>query len=228
MTVASLLAAPGQAEAEDRQKIKALSQGDQIIVIQRKPFLRKGRVEIEPHFRASFNDSLVQQLSAGLSLNYHITESFFIGAHGAWQDWRWISADANSYTSIYERTIDATDSIPRTSVVNAYVGGDIGYVPIYGKMTLFNAGVIHWDLSLKVGGGVVHTRASGAFGGAGWVAAGQRFFLTDWLSLNTEVRGIFYGDNLSNDPNAGSKFYQQWVAGVGLAFWAPFSFEYSD
>lgn len=228
LTVAGLLATPAEAKAEERQKQKALSQGDQIIVIQRKPFLRQHRVEIEPNFRASFNDALVQQVSAGLTINYHINESFFLGVHGAWQDWRFISADSNSYTDVYERTIDATDSIPRTSVINAYVGGDFGYVPIYGKMTLFGAAIVHWDFSVKIGGGAVHTRASGAFGGAGWVAAGQRFFITDWLSLNTEVRGIFYGDNLNDDPNAGNSLYQQWVAGVGIAFWAPFSFDYNE
>lgn len=226
-TAIALLGSPSEAVADEKQRQKALSIGDRIVVLQRKPFLRKGRVEFEPNFRASFNDSLVQQISGGLTINYHINEMLFIGLLGSWQDWRFISTDSNSYTDIYERTIDATDSIPRTSVINAYAGLDIGYVPIYGKMTLFGVGVVHWDLSLKIGGGAVHARSAG-FGGGGWVAASQRFFLTDWLSLNTEVRGIFYGDNLSDDPDAGSSFYQQWVAGVGIAFWAPFGFEYKD
>lgn len=212
---------PGQALAQEETKKKDF--GDQIVVIQLNPFLRKGRFELAPTFHGSFNDALVQQLNVGLVANYHILQWLYVGVLGGWQDWRFISGDANGLSDEYSRVIDATDAIPEVSVINAYAGGMIGFVPFYGKLALFNSAIIHWDLSVGIGGGLIHTRANDALGG-GIINIGQRFFLLDWLSLNFDVRGLLYYEELANT----SGLFTQWQAGLGLSFWFPTGFEYES
>ncbi|MEZ4464578.1 MAG: hypothetical protein R3F43_08745 [bacterium] len=51
-------------------------------MIQRRPFLRRGRVEFSPSIGTNVNDSLVNAFLAGASLNYHLTEVMAVGAYG--------------------------------------------------------------------------------------------------------------------------------------------------
>lgn len=219
LVVLATLWLPNEAQAQERKKKDF---GDQIVVIQLNPFLRKGRVELAPTFHGSFNDSLSQQLNVGLVANYHIMQWLYAGVVGGWQDWRFISEDANGLTGQYDRTIDATDAIPEVSILNGYVGGVVGFVPFYGKLALFNSAIVHWDVSIAVGGGIVHSRAAG-IKPSGIISVGQRFFILDWLSLNVDVRGLLYPDTLREDG-----FFTQWQAGVGVGFWLPTSFEYES
>lgn len=212
---------PMMAMAEETEKKKEFN--DYIVVIQRKPYLRKGRVELMPTFHGSFNDSLAQQLSVGASINYHIAEWIYAGVTGGWQDWRFMSRDATGFTSTYEQVIDATDAIPEVSVIDAFVGGVVGFIPVYGKLALFNSSIVHWDISVGIGGGAIHTRANGLTGG-GVLTVGERLFLLDWLSISGEVRGYFYPETL----NQSSGLFTQWQAGVGVSFWLPTSFEYES
>lgn len=206
-----------------QEEVKKKDFGDQIVVIQLNPFLRKGRFELAPTFHGSFNDSLVQQLNVGLVANYHLLQWLYLGVVGGWQDWRFISDDANGLGDEYERVIDATDAIPEVSVLNAYAGAVVGFVPFYGKLALFNSAIIHWDFNVGLGGGLIHTRASDALGG-GIVTLGQRFFLLDWLSLNFDVRGLIYYEELGRTEG----LFTQWQAGLGVAFWFPTGFEYES
>ncbi|MFA5625344.1 MAG: outer membrane beta-barrel domain-containing protein [Bradymonadales bacterium] len=206
-----------------RSQKKKREFSDKIVVIQRKPFMRRNRVELSPMFFGSINDSLLFQLGAGLNVNYHILEWLYVGATGAWQDWRFVSRDSNGLSSAYNDVVDATDAIPTTSIVNGYVGGVVGFVPVYGKFFIFNTAVVHWDFSLGIGGGAVHSRANG-FLGAGMITVDHRWYFLKWLSLNFNVRGWVYYEDVSSRKGV----YTHWQAGIGIGFWLPPSWEYKS
>jgi outer membrane beta-barrel protein len=205
------------------QETKKKEFNDTIIVIQRKPFLRAGRVELEPTFHFSFNDSMVMQLSAGLNFNVHVLEWLYVGLTGAWQDWRFVDREANGFSGSYESVIDATDAIPEVSVVDTYAGAMVGLTPLNGKMAIFNSAVVHWDLSFGLGGGMVYTRAN-QFTGGGMFSIQQRWFLTDWFSMSFDFRGLMYYEELGKTEG----LFTQLQAGLGFAFWLPTSFEYAS
>ncbi len=222
-SVALSLGVPTLASGQDQKKIDF---GDKIVVIQRKPFMREGRLEMVPLFMGSINDSMVEQMVAAANINFHITEWLYVGLTGGWQDWRFISREATGFSKAYERTIDATDAIPAVSVVNGYAGGVVGFVPLYGKFALFNSAILHWDFSVALGGGIVHSRANDLLG-AGIITAGQRIFILDWLSLNLEVKGLLYYEELRTVAGKEGNLFNQWQAGIGVGFWVPPSFSYS-
>ncbi len=142
---------------------------------------------------------------------------------GSWLDWRGIDRKANGTSSDYDDTIDAVDGIPVMSVVNAYVGGVVSFAPIHGKFSLFNSTIVHWDLGLGIGGGLVSTRANDFLGG-GMIVATHRWFLAKWFSLNFEVRGLIYYEN----TGVGDSIYTHWEAGLGFGFWMPFDWKYDS
>lgn len=198
---------------------------DKIVVIQRKPFIRRGRVELAPMFYGGINDDLLFQVGVGGQINYHILEWLYVGIYGGWQDWRFVDRKSNSLSSAYNDVIDGTDAIPTTSIVDGYAGAVVGFVPVYGKFSIFNTSVVHWDLSLGIGGGVLFTRAGGTTPvGAGLITVDHRWYLLKWLSLNVGVKGWVYYE----DIGAHEGIFTHWQAGVGIGFWVPPSWQYKS
>lgn len=206
-----------------RDQKKKREFNDKIVVIQRKPFIRRGRFEIAPMFYGGINDDLLFQVGVGGQMNYHILEWLYVGVYGGWQDWRAADRDTNGLSDAYNDIIDATDGVPTTSIVDGYVGGILGFVPLYGKFSIFNSSVIHWDLSLGLGGGVVYTRANGFVGG-GLISVDHRWYLLKWLSLNIGLKGWIYYEDIGNRKGV----FTHWQAGVGIGFWLPPSWTYKS
>lgn len=206
-----------------RSQKKKREFSDKIVVVQRKPFMRRGRVEMSPMFLGTINDSLLFQIGVSGQINYHILEWLYVGVYGGWQDWRFVDLKSNGLSDAYNDIVDATDATPTTSIVNGFMGGVIGFVPIYGKFSIFNSSVIHWDFSLGLGGGAVHTRANG-FKGAGLITVDHRWYLLRWLSLNIGVKGWIYHEDIGNHKG----IFTSWQAGIGLGFWVPPSWTYKS
>lgn len=206
-----------------RDQKKKREFNDKIVVIQRKPFMRRGRFEMAPMFYGGINDSLLFQVGVGGQMNYHILEWLYVGAYGGWQDWRVADRDTTGLSDAYNDIIDATEAIPTTSIVDGYVGGIVGFVPIYGKFSIFNSSVIHWDLSLGIGGGAVYTRANG-FVGAGLISVDHRWYLLKWLSLNIGLKGWIYYEDIGSREGV----FTHWQAGIGVGFWLPPSWNYKS
>ncbi|MCL2326029.1 MAG: hypothetical protein FWC40_05985 [Proteobacteria bacterium] len=206
-----------------RSQKKKREYSDKIVVIQRKPFMRRGRVELAPMFYGGINDGLLFQVGVAGQINYHILEWLYVGVYGGWQDWRFVNRKSNGLSGSYDDVIDATDAIVTTSIVDSYVGGVVGFVPLYGKFAIFNSSVVHWDLSLGVGGGAVYTRVNG-FKPAGLISVDHRWYLLKWLSLNIGVKGWIYHEDIGNRKG----IFTHWQAGVGLGFWVPPSWTYKS
>ncbi len=196
---------------------------DKIVVIQRKPFMRRNRVELAPMFYGGINDSLLFQVGVGGQVNYHIFEWLYVGVYGGWQDWRAADRKMNGLSEAYDDIIDATDAVPTTSIVDGYVGGVVGFVPLYGKFSIFNTSVVHWDFSLGIGGGTVYTRANG-FKGAGLITVDHRWYLLKWLSLNVGLKGWIYYEDIGSREGV----FTHWQAGIGVGFWLPASWTYKS
>src|SRR5205814_56026 len=86
------------------------------------------------------------------------------------------------------------------------------YVPGYGKFTLFNKFIIHWDLMVSAGVGVIQTEIiprfvkDAAFKNnqvAANVGAGTRLYISNWLTFNVAVRDYLFNDQFEpNGPSA--------------------------
>ena len=206
-----------------RSQKKKKEFNDKIVVLQRKPFMRRNRVELAPMFYGGINDSLLFQVGVAGQINYHILEWLYVGVYGGWQDWRFTDRDVNGLSEVYDDVVDATDAVPTTSIVDAYVGGLVGFVPVYGKFSLFGASIVHWDLSLGIGGGTVKTRAND-FVGAGLISVDHRWYILKWLSINIGVKGWIYYEDISSYKGV----FTHWQAGVGVGFWLPPSWTYKS
>jgi outer membrane beta-barrel protein len=196
--------------------------GDEIAVVQRKPVLRKGRVEFAPEFGLTINDSLIQQFELGAKLNYHATEFLWFGGEFGWFD----LGELGGVTDEYFDVLDKTSSAPEVVELKWYGGARVGLVPIYGKFAIFDSAIVYYDLSVTLGGGyLTHVTGIGeeTGAGAGEIGAQFRIFMNKWLALTASINDRIAPVELQT----GSSVAQFVTVNFGTSFFLPFGFEYS-
>ncbi len=195
-----------QAEADRQAEI------DLIRVIQRRPFLRRQRVEFSPTLGTNVNDALVNQFVAGGNLNYHLTEVMAVGVNGGFS--------LGSETDLFDKVIEDYELFPQISKVQWYATLNFLYAPIYGKFALFNTWIIPWDTYVALGAGWTKTELAGHPTLA--MGIGQRYFMSRWFTLNFELKDNVYNE----DYPAGSEIVNNIVFTAGVGFFLPPDFEY--
>ena len=186
----------------------SVGMAQEVRVFQQKPFLRRERVEIAPVVGLTTNDSMIEHYSLGGTINYHISETMAAGL----SYWRMFGAE----TSLYDKMTNDYNLLPSIIKTEALMSAQFSYAIMYGKFALFNTWSIHYDTTLQAGLGAAQT-SLGNLNFAFDYGMGQRYFLTDWLSFNWELRHYMYSEeSLVHNILL--------VAGVGV--FIPFDFDY--
>lgn len=220
--LATLVVAPTQASAEQEEKKEF---EDTIHVIQKKPVLEKNRLEIQPRFGMSVNDSVYRSFKAGANLNFHISERAYIGGLFEWFDF---GGALGGKTKAFDAARQL-NLAPNAPVVQWFGALEAGFVPIYGKFALFNLSIIYYDFGVSLGVGYANAGSltvnpSGTFGVTGSIHG--RFFLNDWMAFNLELRDLSYPGNAAG-PDFGG-LANVVTTSAGFSFYFPTSFEYSS
>ncbi len=219
----SVLALPQEVEAQQvRRKFR-----DKIHVIQRKPVLQKKRFDIAPKLGYSLNDPLVSTPVAGGSASYHFTERVYLSGMFHWYNF---GPSLSGSTELYEQVASQANSAADAPVVN-YAGGlEVGFIPIFGKFSLFDGDIAFYDVALTVGGMWVDSASLQLTGGQGGPGATislvNHIFLSEWVSLNFELRDTIYTAQLRGA--ADSVLSHMVTFSVGLGFYFPTTFAYVD
>ena len=197
VAVTAVFAAPLTATADDPQ----------VRVFQRKPFLRRERVEIAPYTGLSFNDALVRHYYFGARGLYHLSEYLSAGLS--------VAKAQGQQTALFEKVQTDYSLHPSVSIADWMAMGDVSYALLHGKFVLFNSFLVHLDSSVEGGLGAVGT--AGGNVGVGFSAGlGPRYFLTRWLSVNLALRHYAYLDEIKGESTL--VHATTFLAGVGFFF----------
>ena len=226
---------------------KDVALGDKVKSVQRKGFLKRGRVEVEPIFAATMNDAFYQKFGGGLRVAYHFQETFSLALRGVTYRKPEFSSPAN-WQPAPIRTDAAREGkmafggqLLASQIYDQLMLDGI-WSPIYGKISVGNRSIVHFDVFLLGGLGLVWTATSyaprdnaglGAPPGAILVGrskvgadlgGGVRFYPREWLALEAGVVATFYADQpVASLP---ATIQRVFAANIGVAFFYPFSFDY--
>jgi outer membrane beta-barrel protein len=90
---------------------------------------------------------------------------------------------------------------------------------------LLAEGVMHFDMYLLLGGGVVGPLKSKP-SAAGVIGIGQHLFLNDWFALRLEVKDtLFVFSRNAAAPDSGKSLHGLLSATLGVCFYVPPDFE---
>ena len=190
---------------------------EQIRVYQQKPFMRKLRLEVSPTFGVPFNETQTRHISVGGEMSFHVTDFLFFG--GSYEKF------FHEESTVFHELEDSFGVFPERKLMDFYAGGHIGYVPLYGKFILFDVAIVHYDAYLIAGAGVTRTFTVGQEGAnrvTGNFGLGGRIFLTQWLTLNVEVRDYIYNEEFKAEDSIVNNV----MFHTGLSVFFPFKYDY--
>jgi outer membrane beta-barrel protein len=189
----------GKQEADSEEKQIKAEMG-LINVVQRQRMLKKGRFELQPQVGITVNDPYVRHYTIGVDANYWFHNRMAVGVTGT----GFIGAKTPRYDNIRFQNgllLTANEVLWQASV--NFLG-----TPFYGKISIFNRALLHWEGSLMLGGGVMQTRVIPRFEslhdpfntitGGGHFGLMGRFYVpnVDWISFNWGVRTWVFPDKL--------------------------------
>jgi outer membrane beta-barrel protein len=229
---------PGAAPGERPPGTRRPSYED-IVVVPRKAFLKSGRLELAPFTGVSLNDVLIHHYSLGGDLNFYLTDVFSIGLQG-----QYFIKEASGRESLVGLQYNRVPSLNKYKYAAAF---NFGYVPGYGKFTLFNKYIWHWDIFVSAGVGAIWTEIIPRIAGEQTFQSinitpdfgvGTRFFLNDWLTISFALRDYAFNDKfeptdrMRGEPienvkaRASSQFVNNIMFFASVGFYLPTSFQY--
>jgi outer membrane beta-barrel protein len=221
--------------------------GDKVKSVQRKGFLKKGRFEAEPIFAATLNDAFYQKFGGGLRVAYNFGETFALALRGVtYRKPEWSSPSGWQPAPVRtdyakEGKIAFGGQLLASQIYDQLMLDGI-WSPIYGKISVLGRSIVHFDVYLSGGFGLVWTATSfaprdnsGLGPAPGTVIVGRsklgvdlgggvRFYPKDWLALDAGLMATLYPDQpVSSLP---ATIQRVFAVNLGVAFFFPFSFDY--
>jgi outer membrane beta-barrel protein len=211
-----------------------------VVVVMRKPFLKQGRLELQPSWNVTLNDNMIRHHAASGQLIYWLTDVLAVGAEGQY-------FTRFGFLPPHELVATAYRRVP---TINEYKWGaalNFHYAPIYAKFAVFNKFLVHWEGMFTAGVGVMQSEIiprDPMF--PGWtntlivpnVGFQARVFVTDWITLDLGVRDYIFVDKFENVNRttadveqamneASTQLINHIMFTAGFSFWIPTSFRYT-
>ena len=188
------------------QKEEAASEGasarlswEDIVVVPRKGFLKRHRFELAPFAAISINDTMIRHYSFGGDLTFYLTDVFSVAAEG-----QYFIKERSERESLVGFQFNRATTLNQFKYSVSLV---FGYVPAYGKFGMFNKYIVHWDVTVNAGIGLIWTEIipvridDETFSNRNIcpsLAISTRMFVTDWLALSIGLRDYIFIDRFEN------------------------------
>jgi outer membrane beta-barrel protein len=241
-----LLAAPAFAqsrseeEAGDVSEVEKDASGplrDRVRPVSGHLFRMKGRFELAPDVGISFSDAFFTKYAPGIAAIYHFNDDFAVGVHAAYA-FNKVSGAAQvcssdpAHRGCEQPSAELLTEKNAFGQITTYLGLELQWSPIYGKVGLSSEFFPHFNMYLALGptavmykGGVAgsnDTRSMFTLGGD--VGIGFRFVINRWLAFKFELRDLLYVENMGPGKYETS-FRNQLMFQLGFAFFFPLNFK---
>ncbi len=219
-------AAPAQAEQKPAAfqpfSEKDVALGEKVKAVQKKGFLKKGRFELEPVFAATVNDAFYEKFGYGARLAYNVQDSLAVAVRGA----RYVKYRTDN---VREGKLAFQSQLVSADIEQQVMLDGI-WSPIYGKSSFLANSIIHFDLYLAAGFGLVWSSTSGAplNQGPHWatdLGGGLRFYPKEWLAFDLGLMATLYPDQPV--PLLPATVQKVFTGTIGVSIFFPTSFEYT-
>ncbi|MCA9671098.1 MAG: outer membrane beta-barrel domain-containing protein [Myxococcales bacterium] len=210
-----------------------------IVVLPRKGFLKRRRVDLTAFVGTTINDSLIQHTAIGGELSYHITDALSVSVLGVFY-----------IGNVLDQEFFTRYQFQLVPTLNRYlytVTGNMAYVPIHGKFAIFNKWIWHYEVFVTGGAGITGTEIIPRNAEhEAWtnialtfpIGMGGRMFITKWLAVSVTIRDFMMLDRfeppgrtavLAADvkDDAETRFINNIVFQLGVSVYFPLSFKYT-
>lgn len=173
------------------EKAKDLQPEKTVSIVQNRTIQKKNRFELAPEFSGVFGgDTYSRTKSVGLNVNFHLNYNWSIGAK--------YNYSFNSLTpegeALMDQAIadynanpqDPSASYPEINYQKSEALALVNWYPIYGKFSMFDASVVHFDFYLV--GGYGQTQLAKSSSPTYTAGTGLGFWVTNNFTTRMEMR----------------------------------------
>lgn len=210
---------PIKAEKVDLKKIQSdywgSKDGTEIEVVQKRKYSKTNRLETVLFGGLVATDPFLNVKNYGAAINYHFSEAFGFGLL-YWND---LSSSSEALKTFEQKNGFTVN----TNQPKSFMGADISYSPLYGKLSLLNKSIIYFDIHLHLGGGSRNTESGRNI--AYFAGIGEQLYLSQWLSFRLDFYLMRFKENLIEKVTSdkgkviGSRNELSSVTVAGLSLW---------
>lgn len=212
-----------EANLKEPERLSDLSQlqaFSEVSVIQRRFLPKTGRFQFYLGLSSIANDPWFWGMGGAGRLGYHFTEAWALDFNYAFLS----NSEKDAVKDLKANNAVNTDSI--ISLQN-YLGVDVVWAPIYGKMSLFNKRIVPFDMYFSLGGGQASiSNAKTSSAAAFHVGGGQSFAMSKGIAFRWDISWIFYNATPNpppasiGSPSSESQFNNLLLT-IGASFFFP-------
>jgi hypothetical protein len=211
-----------------------------VVVVMRKPFLKQGRLELQPSWNVTLNDNMIRHHAVNGQLIYWLTDVLAVGVEGQY-------FTRFGFLGPHELVATAYRRLPTLNEYDFGAALNFHYAPIYAKFAMFNRFLVHWEGMFTAGVGIVQSRVLPRDSNfPGWtnlliapnIGFQARVFVTDWITLDLGVKDYIFVDKFESvnrrmadledaKANATTQLINNIMFTAGFSFWIPTSFQYT-
>jgi outer membrane beta-barrel protein len=184
-----------------------------LAVIQKKYLPKTGRFEIFPNLGLIINDAFFFSTLYGARFAYHLNERWGL-------EFTYLGAS----TSNKEVTDELTDINVQTDsllIPKSYMGLDVRWTPIYGKMAVGNQSIVPYDFYFSFGGGSLETNQTDA-ATVVHAGVGQSFALTQAIAFRWDTSFYWYSSDVElSDGTTDTGSFMNLHLTLGVSFFFP-------
>ena len=206
---------PISAEAVPQVPVATL---DRVKAVPRKALLKSKRLEVAAFAGVSLNDAFYTHTSAGGAAIFYPHDGFGVGIG---VDYLYLHArrSVNDDVRISRIAVPGLYNLP-----SLFAHADLTWVPLYGKVSVFDAAIIQFDLYATAGLGIA-SALTGSTPLALNLALGQHYALSRSLALRFEVRNTLFVDTATDSQGPRSQLQSYVFLSAGVSFFIPPNFE---
>lgn len=210
---------PAPAEKIERlTDLNRLAPFKEISVIQKKYMPKTERFQLFAAGGTTTNSPWFLNLGLKLNLGYFFTESFGIELSGIFL--------SNSEREV-SKEIRANNNLQPEKFVNTknYMGADLVWAPIYGKVTFLNERIVPFDMYFAAGAGSSATNSKEGNNTTFHIGTGQLFSISKSMAFRWDYSWNFYQATPITDSaatsTAQSNSYNDLILTAGISFFFP-------
>lgn len=179
----------------------------EVSIIQKRFLPKTGRFQLFGGLSLTTNDPFYNTYGATAKGSYFFTEMLGLEV----QYFSLTSGEAQATKELYSVQNIGTDSL---SYTKEYLGANILWVPIYGKMTWFNKKIVPFDFYFGLGGGQTRTHLKSGIGTV-QLSTGQIFAISKSVAIRWDFSWNFFSAKAINEDgminnlffSAGASFF---------------------
>lgn len=185
---------PAEAKENNFSDLANLVPFSEVSVLQKRFLPKTGRGQIFAGLSLTTNDPFYNTVGATLKGSYFLSEMWGLEL----QYYNLSSGEAKATKELYDVQNIGTDSL---SYTKEYLGINLLWIPIYGKLTWFNRKIVPFDFYFGVGGGQTRTHLKSGIG-TFQMTAGQIFAINKSFALRWDFSWNFFSAKAINEEGS--------------------------